>query len=77
MSSGGWDYLCAYENELYVSHGTQVNIKDKATDDSIGFIPNTTGIHGVAFDPIHKIGFTRNNTWIMEAAPTLTYLWPQ
>ncbi len=59
-STGGWDYLSIYENKLYVSHGTQVNILDKTTGDSIDFIPNTTGVHGVAFDPIHKIGFTSN-----------------
>jgi len=59
-SSGGWDYLSIYENKLYVSHGTQVNILDKTTGDSISFIPNTTGIHGIAFDPIHQLGFTSN-----------------
>jgi DNA-binding beta-propeller fold protein YncE len=59
-SNGGWDYLSVYENKLFVSHGTQVNILDKNTGDSIGFIPNATGVHGIAFDPIHKIGFTSN-----------------
>ena len=59
-SAGGWDYLTVYENKLYVSHGTQVNILDKSTGDSIGFIPNTIGVHGIAFDPIHQLGFTSN-----------------
>ena len=59
-SAGGWDYLTVYGNKLYVSHGTQVNILDKSTGDSIGFIPNTTGVHGIAFDPIHQLGFTSN-----------------
>jgi YVTN family beta-propeller protein len=59
-SAGGWDYLTVYGNKLYVSHGTQVNILDKKTGDSIGFIPNTTGVHGIAFDPIHQLGFTSN-----------------
>ena len=59
-SAGGWDYLTVYGNKLYVSHGTQVNILDKNTGDSIGFIPNTTGVHGIAFDPIHQLGFTSN-----------------
>ena len=59
-SPGGWDYLTVYGNKLYVSHGTQVNILDKKTGDSIGFIPNTTGVHGIAFDPIHQLGFTSN-----------------
>jgi YVTN family beta-propeller protein len=59
-SAGGWDYLTVYGNKLYVSHGTQVNILEKNTGDSIGFIPNTTGVHGIAFDPIHQLGFTSN-----------------
>jgi YVTN family beta-propeller protein len=60
QSAGGWDYLTVYENKLYVSHGTQVNILDKKTGDSLSYIPNTTGIHGIAFDPIHQLGFTSN-----------------
>ncbi|MEI7587844.1 MAG: YncE family protein [Chitinophagia bacterium] len=59
-STGGWDYLSVNEDKLYVSHGSQVNILNKTTGDSISFIPNTTGIHGIAFDPIHKLGFTSN-----------------
>ena len=59
-SNGGWDYITVYKNNLYVSHGTQVNILNKITGDSVGVIPNTTGIHGIAFDPIQNIGFTSN-----------------
>lgn len=58
--TGGWDYLAVHGEELYVSHGTQVNILHKLTGDSIGTIPNTIGVHGIAFDDaIHK-GFTSN-----------------
>ncbi|HWB26900.1 MAG TPA: hypothetical protein VG738_15560 [Chitinophagaceae bacterium] len=55
-SSGGWDYIAAdpMSNKLYVSHGTQVNILNKVTGDSLGVIPNTTGVHGIAF--VHAIG---------------------
>ena len=44
-SSGGWDYIAVGpdNNRLYVSHGTQVNVLDATTGDSIGVIPNTTG----------------------------------
>ncbi|HWC52457.1 MAG TPA: hypothetical protein VG676_02650, partial [Chitinophagaceae bacterium] len=51
-SSGGWDYIAVGpgNNRLYVSHGTQVNILDATTGDSIGVIENTTGVHGIAFD---------------------------
>ena len=59
-SNGGWDYITVYKNNLYVSHGTQVNIINKSTGDSVGVIPNTTGVHGIAFDPTQNIGFTSN-----------------
>src|SRR4029078_12350976 len=62
LSAGGWDYLAVGpgNNRLYVSHGTQVNILDKSTGDSIGVIENTTGVHGIAFDKANKKGFTSN-----------------
>src|SRR5215510_1888276 len=61
QSGGGWDYLTVGPNDrLYVSHGTQVNILDKTTGDSIGVISNTTGVHGIAFDKEHNKGFTSN-----------------
>jgi YVTN family beta-propeller protein len=59
-SSGGWDYIAAGpDGRLYVSHGTQVNILDEKTGDSLGVIPNTTGVHGIAFDGAGK-GYTSN-----------------
>jgi YVTN family beta-propeller protein len=61
-SAGGWDYLAVQpnSNRLFVSHGTQVNILDKATGDSLGVILNTTGIHGIAFIPSLNKGYTSN-----------------
>ncbi len=59
-SNGGWDYITIYKNNIYVSHGTQVNILDKNSGDSVGIIENTTGVHGITFDPIQNIGFTSN-----------------
>jgi DNA-binding beta-propeller fold protein YncE len=50
-SGGGWDYIAINDHKLYVSHATQVNILDEATGDSLGIIPNTTGVHGIAFIP--------------------------
>ncbi len=60
--AGGWDYLALQpnSNRLFVSHGTQVNVIDKNTGDSIGVIPNTTGIHGIAFVPSLNKGYTTN-----------------
>jgi len=61
-SSGGWDYLEVgpVNDWLYVSHGTQVNVLNKKTGDSVAIIENTTGVHGIAFDVANKKGFTSN-----------------
>ncbi len=61
-SNGSYDYLAAGpgNNRLYVSHGTQVNILDETSGDSIGVIPDIPGVHGVAFAaPLGK-GYTSN-----------------
>ena len=61
-SAGGWDYLEVgpVHDWLYVSHGTQVNILNRKTGDSVGVIENTTGVHGIAFDVTTGKGFTSN-----------------
>ncbi len=61
-STGGWDYIAVGpgNNRVYVSHGTQVNVLDAKTGDSLGFIPNTTGVHGIAFAPALGKGYTSN-----------------
>ena len=61
-SSGGWDYLEVgpVKDWLYVSHGTQVNVLNKKTGDSVGVIENTTGVHGICFDPAQGKGYTSN-----------------
>jgi YVTN family beta-propeller protein len=61
-SAGGWDYIAVEPNsdKLFVSHGSQVNILDKNTGDSLGIITNTTGVHGIAFIPSLSKGYTSN-----------------
>jgi len=60
VSSGGWDYISVGpNNRIFASHGTQVNVLDEKTGDSVGVIPNTTGVHGIAFDENGK-GYTSN-----------------
>ena len=48
-SPGGWDYITVdgANKRVYVSHGTQVNVIS-TTGDSLGYIPKTTGVHGIA-----------------------------
>lgn len=61
-SSGGWDYVTvdAADKKIYVSHGTQVNILSTATGDSIGVMPNTNGVHGIALVKSLGKGYTSN-----------------
>jgi len=59
-SAGGWDYIAVNESSLYVSHGTQVNILNEDNGDSLGYIPNTTGVHGITFDKELNKGYTSN-----------------
>lgn len=60
QSSGGWDYIAVNNGKIYVSHGSQVNILDENTGDSVSVIPNTTGVHGIAFDNELGRGYTSN-----------------
>lgn len=59
-SAGWWDYIAVNEGKIYVSHGSQVNILDERTGDSVGVIPNTNGVHGIAFDNALHRGYTSN-----------------
>jgi YVTN family beta-propeller protein len=61
-SNGGWDYVFVddHSNKLYLSHTTQVNILDKNTGDSLGVVPNTTGVHGIAVVHALNKGYTSN-----------------
>jgi DNA-binding beta-propeller fold protein YncE len=55
-SGGGYDYLNvdSASNRLYVSHGTQVNVLNKVTGDSIGVISSKKDVHGIAL--VHALG---------------------
>ncbi|WP_243630165.1 YncE family protein [Taibaiella soli] len=57
-----WDYLAINPttNNLYIAHGSQVNIINKVNGDSVGVLNNTSGVHGVAFVPALNKGFMSN-----------------
>jgi YVTN family beta-propeller protein len=59
---GGWDYIAVNPElkRIYVSHGVLVNILGESTGDSVGVIPNTLGVHGIAFAPAFGKGYTSN-----------------
>ncbi len=59
---GGWDFLevDAANRKLYVARGTRVVVVDLSTEKVVGEIPDTPGVHGIAFVPDLDRGFTSN-----------------
>ena len=59
---GGWDYLFvdSVARRLYVSRGTRVMVFDADTGASVGEIPDTAGVHGVAIADDLGRGYTSN-----------------
>ena len=60
--AGRWDYayLDSNAHRLYVSHGTQTEVVDTATDKVAGTIPDTNGVHGIAVAEDLGKGYTSN-----------------
>src|SRR5579862_8066239 len=58
--AGRWDYAYAdsANHRLYISHGTQTEVIDTATDKLVGTIPDTKGVHGIAIAAELGRGFT-------------------
>ncbi len=59
---GGWDYLTtdASARRLYISRGTHVIVLDLDSGKTVGDIPDTPGVHGIALAPELGKGFTSN-----------------
>src|SRR6516164_149083 len=59
---GGWDFLEVEPaaRRLYVTRGDRVVVVDLDTESVVGEIPDTPGVHGVAFVPDLGRGFTSN-----------------
>jgi len=59
---GGWDYLTvdASARRVYISRGTHVMVLDADSGRSVGEIPNTEGVHGIALAQDAGRGFTSN-----------------
>src|SRR6201986_1796685 len=58
--AGRWDYVYvdSANHRLYVSHGTQTDVLDTSTDKTVGTIPDTNGVHGIAIAADLNRGFT-------------------
>jgi YVTN family beta-propeller protein len=59
---GGWDYLTfdAQEGRVFITRGTHVMVLDAATGKTLGDIPETMGVHGVALASDLGVGATSN-----------------
>ena len=59
---GGWDYLSydADGGRLFITRGTHVMVLDAATGKVLGDLPETPGVHGVAFASDLGVGATSN-----------------
>ena len=58
----GWDYLAleASGARLFVSRADHVDVVETVSGKLTATIPNTAGVHGIAFAPALKRGFTSN-----------------
>ena len=58
----GWDYLAleASAGRLFVTRDERVDVIETVSGKLAGSIPHTQGVHGVAFAPALKRGFTSN-----------------
>ena len=59
---GGWDYLSydAASHRLFISRGQHVQVVDARSGSTVGDIPDTPGVHGIALAPELDKGFTSN-----------------
>src|SRR6516165_12650461 len=60
--TGGWDYLEVEPStrRLFISRSTHVIVVDTNDGKVVGDIPDTQGVHGVAFANEFNKGFTTN-----------------
>jgi DNA-binding beta-propeller fold protein YncE len=59
---GFWDYIIfdSPTRRLFISRGTKVVVLDVDSGKTVGEIPNTDGVHGIALAPDLGRGFTSN-----------------
>jgi len=60
--TGGWDYLTVDQatHRVFISRGTKVIVVDPATEEIVGEIPDTPGVHGIALAAEFNRGYTTN-----------------
>jgi len=75
---GGWDYLTfdSANHRLFIARSTRVMVVDPESGNSLGEIPDTPGVHGVALAPDLSRGFTSNGRESMVTVFDLKTLKP-
>jgi YVTN family beta-propeller protein len=60
--TGGWDYLALEPSggRLFISRGDRVDVVETSSGRRTGIVANTSGVHGIAFAPELKRGYTSN-----------------
>lgn len=71
---GGFDYVYADADgrSLYIPRGNRVTVYDLDTLKSLGEIPKTERVHGVAVDPKSHHGFSSSKPVVMWDTKTMT-----
>jgi len=56
---GGWDYVAVdpSSHRVFVSHESRMHVVDPAEGKVVAEIPDTAGVHGIAFAPEFNRGF--------------------
>jgi len=59
---GGWDYpnAASASHRVFIARATRVMVVDTISGKQVGEIPDTQGVHGIAFDEKNGLGFTSN-----------------
>jgi DNA-binding beta-propeller fold protein YncE len=72
--AGGWDYVYAdAENRrLYIPRGDHITVFNLDTLESVGSIPGSNSVHGVAVDPVSHHAFCSSRPLLMWDSKTLT-----
>ena len=72
--AGTWDYVAvdSVNRRLYIPRASRVDVFDADSLAKVGEIPDTTGVHGVAFDPDTNRGFTSNRGNRNGVKPSVT-----
>jgi DNA-binding beta-propeller fold protein YncE len=73
---GGWDYTTADSDNrlLYIPRGDRITVYNLDTLASVGIIPGTSSVHGVAVDPVSHHAFSSSQPLVMWDSRNLSVI---